>query len=575
MKWYNGASLGSKILSGFLLVACISGLSGILAAGSIWNVGKRGELMYTENLVPITNLTDVVKGYQASLALLRDIVIDKAPQEQADHLEKLKQSEEKVGKGLTFYFASNRSAEAAALQKSLADDLKLYEFFREKVVELAQTDRRDEAVNIMRTQALDVTERLDENIAKLTNLNKAQARKRYEGNTATARYALAVSTLFLSLGVAAALLIGYFLHRGIASPLKAITGKVSAIAGGDLSARIGCAADLQSKNELHILSRNVDLMADTLHQVVAKIASGSHELSAASSHLNSASETMAKRAELTSGEIYAVATLSQEMNLTATEIAGNCSTAAENVAQANGAVEQGRKSMGETIAYMRAIGDHARDTSRVIAKLGARSLQIGEITDTINDIADQTNLLALNAAIEAARAGEHGRGFAVVADEVRALASRTTSATSEISEMIKSIQAETRLAITAMDKGVSEADLGVQKAEYTGQALEAITATIGSISIEVTHIATAAEEQSSTVHGITGNIQQVTNIVNDSAADAQEFTTAAAGMHVMAMELKNVVGRFITESDQEAAAGPVLQEQPNQPYLERLDFVHA
>ena len=575
MKWYNGLTLGRKILSGFLLVACISGLSGILAAGSIWNVAKRGELMYTSNLVPLSNLPDVVNGYQSSLTLMRDIIIDKAPQEQTDHLEKLKQSEGRVTKGLAGFFASNRSAAAVDLQKNIDEDLKLYEFFRQKIIDLATTDRRDEAVNIMRTQATEVIDRLDESIAKLVVLNKAQARKRYEDNAAAARYALAVSTLCLSLGVVAALFIGYFLHMGITAPLKAIAGKVVAIAGGDLTARILDGAALGSKNELHILSRNVDQMADTLHQMVARIANESNELSTASSHLNSASETMAKRAELTSQKIYTVASSSKEMNQTASEIARNCTTAADNVAKANEAIGQGRRSMGETIASMRAIGDHARDTSKVISQLGERSLQIGEITQTINDIADQTNLLALNAAIEAARAGDHGRGFAVVADEVRALASRTTSATKEISDMIKSIQAETRLAITAMDRGVSEADLGVKKAEFTGEALEAITATIGSISVEVTHIATAAEEQSSTVHGITGNIQQVTNIINDSAAGTQELSTAAAGMHLLAQELKKIVSGFTIEGNDYATAGASQQERTGNDYLNQLDFTHA
>lgn len=575
MNRYRGLTLGRKILAGFLLVACISGLSGILAAGSIWDIGRRGELMYTGNLVPISDLTDVVKGYQSSLTLMRDIVIDNTQQERNDHLELLKQSEARVTKGLASFFASQRSAEAAALQKSIGEDLKLYDFFREKIVDFAATDRRDEAINIMRTQASEVIDRVDVNIAAIIALNKAQAGKRHADNAAAARFALAVSTLCLSLGVAAALVIGYFLSRGITAPLTTVAGKVAAISGGDLTARIGGDAAPDSRNELDILSRNVDQMADTLHQVVARIAAESRELSAASSNLDSASEAMAQRAELSSGEIHAVASSSAEMNLTASEIASNCTTAADNVSRANDAVAQGRQSMGETIASMRAIGDHARDTSQVISQLGKRSLQIGEITETINDIADQTNLLALNAAIEAARAGEHGRGFAVVADEVRALASRTTSATKEISEMVKSIQAETRGAIEAMDKGVSEADLGVRKAECTGEALEAITKTIRSISDEVSHIATAAEEQSSTVQGITGNIQQVTRIINESAVDTQECAAAASGLHVMAGELKRIVSGFTIEESPSAPADPPRAERPAQAYLNRLSFAEA
>ena len=547
MKWYRGMTLGKKFLAGFLLVAGISGLSGILSAGSIWDISRRAELMYSANLVPVSDLTEVVKGYQTSLYLLRDIVIDKSSQEQNDHLEMLKQTELKVAKGLDRFFASNRSAEAAALQKSIGEDLKLFDYFRDKIVDLATTERRDEAINIMRTQASDVTDRIDESIGRVIALNKSQAGSRYAGNAAAARFSLALSFLCLTLGVVAALSIGYFLSCSVVTPLRAIADKVAAIAQGDLVARIGGVAPPGSRNELHILSRNVDHMADTLHTVVSRLASESSQLSAASSELNGTSETMARRAELASGEIHLVAGSSEEMNLTACEIARNCTTAADNVASANDAVARGRRIMDETTMSMRAIGEHARVTSAVIAQLGERSQQIGEITETINDIADQTNLLALNAAIEAARAGEHGRGFAVVADEVRALASRTTTATKEISAMIKSIQTETRRAIDAMGQGVAEADQGVGKALLTGEALEAITATIHSISLEVSHIATAAEEQSSTVGCITGNIQQVTGIINASAAGTLEFATAAAGMHLLAGELQRIVSGFTLE----------------------------
>ena len=572
-NWYHAMTLGRKILSGFLLVACLSGLSGILSAGSIWNVSRRAELMYSANLVPISDLTDVVRGYQTSLYLLRDIVIDKSPQEQNDHLEKLKQTEGRVAKGLAAFFASNRSVESASLQKSIGEDLKLYDFFRDKIVELATTERRDEAVNIMRTQASDVTDRIDESIGKLIALNKAQAGSRYAGNAQAARSALALSILCLALGVAAALGIGFFLSRSITAPLRAIAGKVASIARGNLTARIGGAAAQDSKNELHILSRNVDQMADTLHSVLSRLAAESRKLSAASSDLNSTSETMARRTELASGEVLLVAGSSEEMNQTACEIARNCTTAADNVAQANQAVAQGRLIMGETTESMQAIGEHARVTSAVISQLGERSLQIGEITETINDIADQTNLLALNAAIEAARAGEHGRGFAVVADEVRALASRTTAATKEISAMIKSIQTETRRAIDAMGQGVAEADQGVRKAVLTGAALEAITATIQSISLEVSHIATAAEEQSCTVGAITGNIQQVTRNINASAAGTQEFATAAAGMHLMAEELGRIVSGFTIEES--CTPEPGREPQAGEGYLGRMVFSHA
>uniref|UniRef100_C6DZZ7 Methyl-accepting chemotaxis sensory transducer n=1 Tax=Geobacter sp. (strain M21) TaxID=443144 RepID=C6DZZ7_GEOSM len=557
MKWYCALPLGRKILAGFLLVAAVSGLSGILAAGSIYDVAARAERMYAGNLVPISGLPEVVREYQTSLCLLRDVVIDRSDQERLEHRELLRQSGGKVEKGLAAIFASNRSPQAAALQKSITEDLKLFGFFRDKIVDLAAQGRQDEAVNIMRNQGGDVIARVDKGIGEIVALNKAQAGKRHAENTQAARLALALSAACLSLGVAAALAIGYFLSRSITAPLSAVAGKVAEIAAGDLTVRLDATpATAGSRNQLHVLSRHVDKMAQTLHSVVSCIVSESGKLSAASGVLNNRSIGLAAGAESAREQMEMVALSSAEIDGAASEIARNCSVAADNVTQANRAVESACRIMGETIETMQVVGEQSRETSAALSQLGERSLQIGEIAGTINDIADQTNLLALNAAIEAARAGEQGRGFAVVANEVRALATRTTTATSEIEQMIRSIQAETRLAMNAMERGVAEAEQGVVKAHCTGEALAAVTATIEAIALEVSHIATAAEEQSLSVHAMTGNIGRVTGVIRESGGGAHDFAGAAARMHLVAEELQSLVGRFtISQPDRAASYG--------------------
>ena len=193
---------------------------------------------------------------------------------------------------------------------------------------------------------------------------------------------------------------------------------------------------------------------------------------------------------------------------------------------------------------MEQISKRVQSTAETVKTLGERSNQIGAIVATIEDIADQTNLLALNAAIEAARAGEQGRGFAVVADEVRALAERTTRATHEISTMIKNIQSETQVAVTAMEQGVQEVERGSIEAGRSGEALQEILMQINEVTMQVNQIATAAEEQTATTNEITNNIMQISQVVQDTSRGVHESATAANDLSRMAEQLQALVHKF-------------------------------
>jgi methyl-accepting chemotaxis protein len=232
------------------------------------------------------------------------------------------------------------------------------------------------------------------------------------------------------------------------------------------------------------------------------------------------------------------------MSATSGDIAQNCQMAAEGAQRATQSAQNGSGVVENTVAVMGQIAEKVQETARTVESLGARSDQIGNIIGTIEDIADQTNLLALNAAIEAARAGEQGRGFAVVADEVRALAERTTRATKEISEMIKAIQKETRGAVIAMEQGVQQVVAGTEEAAKSGDALRDILELINAVSMQVNQIATAAEEQTATISEISSNMHQITEVVQQTSHGAQESATAAAQLNGNAEELQRLVSHF-------------------------------
>jgi methyl-accepting chemotaxis protein len=285
-------------------------------------------------------------------------------------------------------------------------------------------------------------------------------------------------------------------------------------------------------------------MATQLRKIVADISNHSHNIASSSNELLNTSERMAQGAEEVVAQANTVATAGEEMAATSNDIAHNCHLVAGSAQQANNAALEGSDVVKQTITVMASISDRVMSAAQTVEKLGARSDQIGEIVGTIEDIADQTNLLALNAAIEAARAGEQGRGFAVVADEVRALAERTTRATKEIGTMIKAIQQETKTAVSAMEEGRNEVERGTHEASRSGKALEDILEQINAVSMQANQIATAAEQQTATTSEISNNMMQITEVVQQTAQGADDTSRAARSMSSMAEELKHMVSKF-------------------------------
>jgi methyl-accepting chemotaxis protein len=332
------------------------------------------------------------------------------------------------------------------------------------------------------------------------------------------------------------------LIRSISRPLKQIQSLVDDISQGegDLTKRLS----YEGKDELGAICGSFNLFIEKLRGIIAQVAQSAVQVAAASNQLHTTAEQIATGAEEVASQTGTVATASEEMSATSSDIAQNCLMAAETSNRTSDTARSGASVVQETIHGMERIASRVRGAATTVESLGARSDQIGAIVGTIEDIADQTNLLALNAAIEAARAGEQGRGFAVVADEVRALAERTTRATREIGEMIKAIQNETKGAVAAMEEGVNEVEKGTESSIKSGEALEMILAQINDVTMQVNQIATAAEEQTATTSEITTNVHQITDVVHQTARGATETAAASSQLSREAEHLQQLVGQF-------------------------------
>ncbi len=330
------------------------------------------------------------------------------------------------------------------------------------------------------------------------------------------------------------------LFWSINDALNRVTGYLTHMTEGNLTQDIVA----KRNNEISSIIRSIATLQATMREIIGRISQTSQQMITASGKLQSNAGQIAAGTEEVARQTNSVAVASEEMAATSNDIAHNCLSAAENSTRASETARSGAETVKCATNGMERIASRVKETAKTVVELGARSDQIGQIIGTIEDIADQTNLLALNAAIEAARAGEQGRGFAVVADEVRALAERTTRATREISEMIKAIQKETKGAVAAIEEGVAEVEKGTGYSVSSGQALEQILSQINDVTMQVNQIATAAEEQTATTGEITTNIQKITKVVQQTAGGASETAAASSELSRVAEELQRLVGTF-------------------------------
>jgi len=411
---------------------------------------------------------------------------------------------------------------------------------RDKALALSRENKNVEAHEIIMTQVKPLSDKLDKLLAAHMAYNVKLADKGTSDAASVNKQAMIFSLTVITLVAVAVILLTIAISQAITRPIGTCVDVAHRLAEGDLTITVQAASEDETGQLLGAMKNMVASLREMITRTV-DIATG---IASASNQLHSTSTQIATGAEEVASQTNTVATASEEMAATSSDIARNCTMAADASQQSADAANAGATVVQETISGMGVIADRVRQTSRTIEALGTRSEQIGAIIGTIEDIADQTNLLALNAAIEAARAGEQGRGFAVVADEVRALAERTTKATREIGEMIKAIQNETRAAVKAMEEGVHEVEKGAVSSQKSGQALEEILQRINEVSMQVSQIATAAEQQTATTGEVTSNIQQITDVVHQTARGADETAGAASQLAAQARELQTLVSRF-------------------------------
>jgi methyl-accepting chemotaxis protein len=348
---------------------------------------------------------------------------------------------------------------------------------------------------------------------------------------------LALVACGLFVGIVTAVLIG----RSITGSMTSMLGMIQKVSAKNLAVED---VRVTSNDEIGQAAVALNSMKNSLHELVLSIAATAEHLASASEEISSGASQSVETARVQADQTRQVATAMQQMSSTVQEVSEHSRKASDSSHQAAQAARQGGEVVEQTLSTMRSIAESSKTVAARIAELGKSSEQIGKIVAVIDDLADQTNLLALNAAIEAARAGEQGRGFAVVADEVRKLAERTTKATQGIGAMIESIQMETRNAVEAIELGSRDVEVGVEKTTASGTALEEIIQMSEQVGDMISQIATAATEQSSATEQVNANVAQISSLTQGSSSAAEQTAKACAELSAMALDLQNLVNQF-------------------------------
>lgn len=533
--------IGVRLTLAFAMLVLIMFL---LGGASLLNIHKmkQEEREISEQWLPaVEAIADLNLSLMHFRLFTLRTLIDSSPEALARSEARLVELEATVNTNQQRYKALISEADEQRLFDELITTKVAYFAGSQQLLGLVKAGQYEQAKARIESQLNPLADQMTRQLIELNLINDrgvkdatVQAEAAYEDTRETVIATLAVA-------VALTVFLAVVITRSITRPLATAVAATERVAGGDLSHQI----EIFGRDEPARLLLALQQMQGNLRAAISHIADSAMQLASATEELHAVSEDASRNLQQQNSEIQQAASAVTEMSAAVDEVARNASSTAEASNLSSSLAHQGRDQVRQTVTAIQTMTAEFNKTSARIEGLAEESKDIGKVLEVIRAIAEQTNLLALNAAIEAARAGEAGRGFAVVADEVRALAHRTQVSTREIEQMIARVQTGTQAAVSAMRDSSGHADQSLTLAEAAGQALEKIYERVGQINERNLLIASASEEQAAVAREVDRNIVNISDLSQQSAAGANQTSASAQELARLATDLNSLVTRFV------------------------------
>jgi methyl-accepting chemotaxis protein len=528
------AFLGFALIGGLMLVL------GVFALNQMSKIRGAGENIVESSVPSIKALDEFTQLTLRLRVLSYRLLTNREPDVQQKTIELFDQRNQQIRAAQTEYEKFITSPEERAAYDQYVQLLGQYRQLEDRMKSLSRNNQVEELRTLLNTDLLTNSEAVNAVLNRLMLINNQQAvdLNQQAADQYSSAFNLVVTLLVIASGLT--VLFAWLLTNSITKPIANALSAAEEIAEGNLTRPITVDGEDEAGRLLLAMSKMQDKLRDTLQ----RISGSATQLASAAEELNSVTDESARGLTQQNNEIEQAATAVNEMTSAVEEVARNAVSTSEASKNATTSAGDGRDLVQETVSAIERMSADVQSTATLIGDLANESRDIGKVLDVIRGLADQTNLLALNAAIEAARAGEAGRGFAVVADEVRALAHRTQQSTSEIERMIGSIQSGTEHAVDSMRNSTERAESTLNIARGAGLSLDTINSAIVEINERNLVIASAAEEQAQVAREVDRNLVNIRDLSVQSATGANQTSAASNELSRLALDLNNMVGRF-------------------------------